>query len=63
MSTEVDSEWNAVPGAAAAAHLGFPISVPQEPPGPFGLADPERLTRVYEGGGFGNVESALLHLH
>jgi len=50
------SEWSAVPGGAAAAHLGFPDFGKPGSPGPYGLSDPDRLRQVVSSGGFANLE-------
>lgn len=49
------SEWIIVPGAAAAEHVGFPDFGPPGSPGPFSLADHERLRRILEVGGFHDI--------
>jgi SAM-dependent methyltransferase len=51
-----DNEWMLIPGAAVASVTG---SLPQLPgpgePGPFSLADPDRVRSVLEAAGFGSV--------
>lgn len=47
------SEWIFVPGAAAAAHVGLPEGL--DGPGPFGLADADRLRDAVTGAGFVDV--------
>ena len=49
------NEWIMVAGAAAAPHIGMPEGVAAGAPGPLGLADPDRTTRVLEGAGFTEV--------
>jgi SAM-dependent methyltransferase len=52
----IRSEWIIVPGAAAAEHVGFPDLGPSGAgPGPFSLADPERLHRILDGAEFHDV--------
>ena len=46
------SEWIIVPGAAAAEHVGFPDMGPPGAPGPYALADGERLRKILENAGF-----------
>jgi SAM-dependent methyltransferase len=46
------SEWIIVPGAAAAEHVGLPDFGPPGAPGPFALADGEKLRRMLETAGF-----------
>lgn len=53
--TVFDNEWMLVPGMAAMSVLG-PMEMPDpEAPGPFSLADPDRVRRVLEGAGFGDI--------
>jgi SAM-dependent methyltransferase len=47
--------WMGVPTAAAAGVIPFPPPGPPDAPGPFGFADPARIRRVLEGGGFRDV--------
>jgi SAM-dependent methyltransferase len=49
------SEWIAIPGAAAAKHVGLPDFGPPGAPGPFALADQDRLRRILEAAGFHSV--------
>jgi SAM-dependent methyltransferase len=49
------SEWIVIPGAAAAEHVGFPDFGPPGAPGPFALADRERVEKVLLGAGFSDV--------
>ena len=49
------SEWTAVIGGAAAAHLGFPDFGPPGAPGPYAFADRDRLERTVASAGFGDV--------
>jgi SAM-dependent methyltransferase len=46
------SEWIMVPGAAAAAHVGLPQGIAPDAPGPFGLADPDRIREILGRAGF-----------
>lgn len=52
-----DNEWMLIPGAAVASVTGSspPMPEPGEP-GPFSLADPERIRTVLSGGGFQHIE-------
>jgi SAM-dependent methyltransferase len=47
--------WVGVPTAAAASVIPFPPRGPADAPGPFSLADPERVRRVLGGAGFRDV--------
>jgi SAM-dependent methyltransferase len=49
------NEWIMVAGAAAAPHIGMPEGIAPGAPGPLGLADPDRTTRILEGAGFTEV--------
>ena len=49
------SEWIAVPGAAAARHVGLPDFGPAGTPGPFAFADQNRLRGILEAAGFHTV--------
>jgi SAM-dependent methyltransferase len=49
------NEWIMVAGAAAAPHIGMPQGIAPGAPGPLGLADPDRTSRVLEGAGFTDV--------
>jgi SAM-dependent methyltransferase len=49
------SEWIAIPGAAAAKHVGLPDFGPPGAPSPFALADQARLRRILEDAGFHGV--------
>jgi len=51
----LNSEWTAVIGGAAAAHLGFPDFGPPGAPGPYAFADRDRLERTVTSAGFGDV--------
>jgi ubiquinone/menaquinone biosynthesis C-methylase UbiE len=46
------SEWIMVPGAAAAAHVGLPQGIAPNAPGPFALADPDRIREILDQAGF-----------
>ncbi|MGH2790840.1 MAG: class I SAM-dependent methyltransferase [Actinomycetota bacterium] len=49
------NEWIMVAGAAAAPHIGMPQGIVPGAPGPLGLADSDRTSRVLEGAGFTDV--------
>jgi SAM-dependent methyltransferase len=49
------SEWIIVSGGAAAEHVGFPDLGSPGAPGPFALADPERVRHILDTGGFRDV--------
>ena len=49
------SEWTAVIGGAAAAHVGFPDFGPPGAPGPYAFAERDRLERTVTAAGFGDV--------
>lgn len=49
------SEWIIVPGGAAAEHVGLPDFGPPGMPGPFALADPDRLRQILDTAGFDDV--------
>ena len=51
----LESEWIIVPGAAAAEHVGFPDLGPPGAPGPFALADGDRVREILGGAGFSDV--------
>jgi SAM-dependent methyltransferase len=54
--TVFDNEWMLVPGAAAMTVVGpLPVAAPGEP-GPFSLAEPDRLHELLGGAGFSAVE-------
>ena len=55
--TVFDNEWMLIPGAAAMSVLGGvpPVPSPEEP-GPFSLADPNRIRTVLAAAGFDQVE-------
>jgi SAM-dependent methyltransferase len=59
------NEWIMVAGAAAAPHIGMPEGIAPGAPGPLGLADPDRTTRILEGAGFTEVtlEDLTLPMH
>jgi SAM-dependent methyltransferase len=53
------NEWMLVPGMAAMEATGTPPSMPgPDEPGPFSLADPDRVRSVLEDAGFSGVEVA-----
>jgi SAM-dependent methyltransferase len=47
--------WRAVPLTAAARHITFPAPPAPGAPGPFSLADPDRVRGILEGAGFAGV--------
>lgn len=51
----LQSEWILVPGAAAAEHVGLPDFGPPGAPGPFALADRDRVEALLADAGFGAV--------
>jgi hypothetical protein len=48
----LDNEWLRVPFEAAARHLALPPPPAPDAPGPFSLADPERVRRILADAGF-----------
>ncbi len=52
------NEWIAVPGTAAAAHVPLPDLTDADAPGPFSLADPDRIRDVLDRAGFNHFEIA-----
>lgn len=59
--TVFDNEWMLLPGAAAMSVLGpLPVAAPGEP-GPFSLADPDRLHEVLGEAGFTSVDIESHH--
>jgi SAM-dependent methyltransferase len=52
----LDNEWIAVPGAAAAQHVALPSSGDPGSPGPFSLADRDRLLAVLGAAGLMGAE-------
>lgn len=52
----LDNDWLLVPGAALAEHVGFPEAGDPHAPGPFSLAEPDRVRAVLAAGGFADVE-------
>lgn len=55
------SAFFAVPFGAILAHVDRPGPVPSGQPGPFSLADPDRIRLLLHGAGFGDVEIVDLH--
>ena len=51
----LDNDWMTVPAGALAEHVGFPDLGGPDAPGPFSLAEPDRLRAVLDAGGFGTV--------
>jgi SAM-dependent methyltransferase len=51
------NEWVAVPGAAMVPIVGPPPPMPPNGPGPFALADPERLLSILTDAGFSSVDA------
>jgi SAM-dependent methyltransferase len=49
------NEWLMVPVGAALAHVPMPALGEPDQPGPFSLADPDRVRRILEDAGFGDV--------
>jgi SAM-dependent methyltransferase len=47
--------WMAVPMAAAAREIPFPLRPAPDAPGPFSFADPERVRRILLAGGFEDI--------
>jgi SAM-dependent methyltransferase len=47
--------WMILPIMAAAPHIGMPDLPPPNEPGPFSLADPNRVRSILEGAGFRDV--------
>lgn len=54
----LQNDWIAVPGAAAAVHVPLPDDGAADAPGPFSLADPDRIREVLGQAGFDYVEIA-----
>jgi SAM-dependent methyltransferase len=56
--------WMLVPLMAAAQHIALPTPPAPDAPGPFALADPDRVRRIVEGAGFldVNLESVKTEL-
>jgi SAM-dependent methyltransferase len=55
-----DNEWLRVPRAAAAEQFGMPEPAPPGEPGPFSLADPDKVRQVLADAGFDRVELAAV---
>jgi SAM-dependent methyltransferase len=51
-----DNEWVLVPWGAAVEHVGMPEPPAPDAPGPFSLAEPDRVRQVLGDAGFGAVE-------
>jgi SAM-dependent methyltransferase len=51
----LDNEWAALPGAAAAQHVALPARDPTSP-GPFSLADPDRISTILGTAGMVEVD-------
>ena len=52
-----ENEWMLIPGAAVMSVTGSPPPMPgPEEPGPFSLAEPDRVRSVLDDAGFTNVE-------
>ena len=51
-----ENPWMTLPLQAAAKHVPLPEPGPQDAPGPFALADPDRLRGILEGAGLRAVE-------
>jgi SAM-dependent methyltransferase len=60
------NEWLIVPIGAALAHVPVPELGPPDQPGPFSLADPDRVRSLLAAAGFGEIEltavTAPMHL-
>jgi len=50
-----DNPWVAVPLMAVAQHMTLPVPTSPHAPGPFALADPDRVRGILEGAGFVDV--------
>ncbi len=49
------NDWMMIPGSAIAEHVGFPDLGGPDAPGPFSLAEPDRVRSVLASGGFTDV--------
>lgn len=49
------NDWMMIPGSAIAEHVGFPDVGEPDAPGPFSLAEPDRVRSVLAAGGFADV--------
>lgn len=58
----LDNEWITVPGAAAAQHVALPPLGDPGSPGPFALADRDRLLAILGTAGLANAEVQVLTL-
>jgi SAM-dependent methyltransferase len=52
------NDWIVIPGAAAAAHVSLPPLASGDAPGPFSLADPDRINAVLGEAGFRSIDIA-----
>ncbi len=52
------NDWMVIPGAAAAAHVSLPPLAGGDAPGPFFLADPDRIYAVLVAAGFQSIDIA-----
>jgi SAM-dependent methyltransferase len=52
------NDWIVIPGAAAAAHVSLPPLPSDDAPGPFSLADPDRINAVLVAAGFQSIDIA-----
>ncbi len=52
----VRNDWIVIPGAAAAAYVSLPPSKSGHAPGPFSLADPDRINAVLGEAGFRSID-------
>lgn len=51
------NDWITVPAAAVLAHVPFPDLGAADEPGPFSLADPDRISDVLARAGFADIEA------
>jgi ubiquinone/menaquinone biosynthesis C-methylase UbiE len=52
-----ENQFMTIPIAAASRHIELPQPSDPEAPGPFALADKERIKRILSGAGFGEIET------